>query len=51
MVDGCEILHHLVWLKPYEKKCDKTTYQLLQEFFHPLYRTIIDQNWVNEPNM
>ena len=23
MVDGCEILHHLVWLKPYEKNVTK----------------------------
>ena len=31
-VDGCEILHHLGWLKPYNR--DKTTYQLVQDFFH-----------------
>ena len=32
-VDGCEILHHLEWLKPYNKQWDKPPiYQLVQDF-------------------
>ena len=31
-VDGCEILHHLGWLKPKQNNGMFTTYQLVQEF-------------------
>ena len=34
-VDGCEIVHHLGWLKPKQNNGMFTTYQLVQDFAGP----------------